>query len=80
MAALPVPGLVSEADADRLYLDLVAADIEVPVSGWPARGARSSPDTEPAAVLLRVSAQRYNEPADYERLAASLRAVRATAL
>ena len=80
MAAVPVPGVVSEAVADRLYRDLVAADIEVPVSGWPARGARPSPDAEPAAVLLRVSAQRYNEPADYERLAASLRAVRATAL
>ena len=31
--------------------------------------ARPTPTDPPTAVLVRVSAQRYNEPADYERLA-----------
>ena len=45
--------------------------IQVPIMLWPARAARE-PGTGPAARLLRISAQRYNEPADYERLAAVL--------
>jgi hypothetical protein len=43
----------------------------VPIIGWPVRAALDG-SVEPR-VLLRISAQRYNEPADYERLAAVLR-------
>ncbi|UCF68168.1 MAG: hypothetical protein JSV80_02385 [Acidobacteriota bacterium] len=44
---------------------LEQARIEVPVIPWPA----------PPKRLIRVSAQLYNEPSDYERLADALRAV-----
>jgi hypothetical protein len=45
--------------------------IEVPVGPFPVLAAR--PDgAPPAATLLRISAQRYNEPADYDVLAAAL--------
>ncbi len=71
MAALPLPGLVDEAAAEALQRRLEAEDgIQVPIGGWPVPAARS----EGAAprILLRISAQRYNEPADYEALAAAL--------
>ena len=46
----------------------------VPVNAWPVRAARA-PGGGPEALLLRISAQRYNEPSDYEALAAALPAV-----
>lgn len=71
MAALPVPGLRGDADADALSRRLETDHgIQVPVGGWPVPAARSG--TEPDRVLLRISAQRYNEVVDYERLAAAL--------
>ena len=73
MAAVPVPGLVSDAQADRLHDDLVREDqIEIPVVGWPVRGARRSLDDPPHKVLIRVSAQRYNDTRDIERLVEAL--------
>jgi isopenicillin-N epimerase len=45
--------------------------LEVPVGPWPVRAARER-DT-PTRITLRISAQRYNEPEDYERLADALR-------
>jgi hypothetical protein len=45
----------------------------VPIPTWPVRAARPDPDDPPAAVLVRISAQRYVEEADIERLAAALR-------
>jgi isopenicillin-N epimerase len=44
--------------------------IEVPVFTWPHTPA----DTAPPRRLLRISAQLYNEPADYDRLASALAA------
>jgi len=44
--------------------------IEVPVYAWPHTPADGSPRRR----LLRVSAQLYNTPADYDRLAAALAA------
>jgi isopenicillin-N epimerase len=72
MASLAVPWLRTDAEAEALHVALRADGIEVPVLGWPVAAARE-PGEGPAAVLLRLSAQRYNEPADYERLAAALR-------
>jgi len=43
----------------------------VPVGPFPVRAARE-PGAAPTAALLRISAQRYNEPADYELLADAL--------
>jgi isopenicillin-N epimerase len=69
MAALPLPGVATDAEADALGDALFHEDrIEVPLPRWPVRGARSAPTADPRAVLVRVSAQRYNEPADFERL------------
>ena len=71
MAALPLPGVADDAAAEALGHVLETEDgIQVPIGGWPARSARDA--RAPAAVLLRISAQRYHEPSDYERLAAAL--------
>jgi isopenicillin-N epimerase len=74
MAALTVPGLTTDDDAGRLHRVLLDADrIQVPVVGWPVRAAREDPKAPPQSVVIRISANRYNEPADYERLADALR-------
>ncbi|HVR42038.1 MAG TPA: aminotransferase class V-fold PLP-dependent enzyme [Thermoanaerobaculia bacterium] len=67
MAALPLPD-GNAATAPSLYGDplqdalLERHAIEVPVVPWPA----------PPARVLRISAQIYNAPKEYERLAAAL--------
>ena len=69
MAAVPLPD-GNESTAPSLYGDpvqdklLFEYGIEVPIVPWPA----------PPKRLLRVSAQLYNEIADYERLVNALRA------
>ncbi len=70
LAALPLPGHVAGPGAlpgsggfDPVQERLWARHrIEVPVFVWPEAGRR----------LIRVSAQRYNRRADYEKLAAAL--------
>jgi isopenicillin-N epimerase len=59
MAALPLPDGSAEQLQDAL---LENHNIEVPVVPWP----------EPPKRLIRVSAQIYNEVADYEKLAKAL--------
>jgi len=60
---------MDDAAADALTTSLAEDDrIEVPVNAFPVRAARA-PGAPPSAALLRISAQRYNEPSDYERLA-----------
>lgn len=67
MAAIPLPDS-TEPMLPPLYLDplqdrlFFEHGIEVPIMPWP----------EPPRRLLRVSAQLYNEPGDYERLATAL--------
>ena len=65
MAAIALP-----QSGEPLASEVLAEEdgIEVPITGWPVRAARDDPDGPPTEVLLRISAQRYNEPADYERL------------
>ncbi|HEV2005453.1 MAG TPA: aminotransferase class V-fold PLP-dependent enzyme [Candidatus Limnocylindrales bacterium] len=73
MAAVRLPTLTSDADAAALNLALSDEDrIEVPITGWPVRGARQTVSDPPSAVFVRVSAQRYNEPVDFGRLAHAL--------
>ncbi len=71
MASVPLPEGGPPPAESALYLDplqdvlLDRWGIEVPVAPWPT----------PSQRLLRVSAQLYNEAAQYERLAAALRQV-----
>lgn len=69
LAAVPLPNApAGESPVPPLLLDplqntlLANFGIEVPVMSWPARPQR----------LVRISAQLYNAPPDYERLAKAL--------
>jgi isopenicillin-N epimerase len=71
MASLALPGVADEAAAEALSAALATEDgIQVPIGGWPVPAALPA-DPAPRMVI-RISAQRYNEPADYERLALML--------
>lgn len=72
MAALPLPGLhVDDAGAEVLRRELAEVDrVQVPIGLWPVPAART-PEVAPRA-LIRLSAQRYNEASDYDRLAERL--------
>jgi Selenocysteine lyase len=72
MAAIALPISADEAATEALTNALALEDrIEVPVGPFPVRAARD-PGARPSAALLRLSAQRYNEPGDYDRLADAL--------
>jgi isopenicillin-N epimerase len=72
MAALPLAGVADDMAAEGLSQALAGEDrIQVPIGVWPVRAARSAEVTP--RVLVRISAQRYNERADYERLGGALR-------
>jgi isopenicillin-N epimerase len=73
MAAVPLPGIVpTRAAAQALQAALFDEDrIEVPVYPFPVPAALPAGGV-PASVLLRVSAQQYNRPEEYDALAASL--------
>jgi isopenicillin-N epimerase len=71
MAAMPLPGVDGEMAAAALGAALEAEDrIQVPIGAWPVRAAQR--DGARPGTLIRISAQRYNEAADYERLAEAL--------
>jgi len=73
MAAAPIPGLRTDAQAAWLHEELFDEDqIEVPIVPWPVPGARPRPTDPPRSVLVRVSAQRYNDSGDIERLVDAL--------
>ncbi|HEV8488799.1 MAG TPA: aminotransferase class V-fold PLP-dependent enzyme [Candidatus Limnocylindrales bacterium] len=71
MAALVLPVTPSDEAALALTKALAEDDrIEVPVGAWPVLAGRISGG--PQATLVRISAQLYNEPSDYDRLADAL--------
>jgi isopenicillin-N epimerase len=73
MASVPLPGIAAtDAAAERLQTELREEDrIEVPVVAFPVPAARGDGEG-PAQLLVRISAQVYNRPAEYEALAATL--------
>jgi isopenicillin-N epimerase len=72
MASIRLPDVLDEDGANAIVHSLAEDErIEVPIVVFPVRGARP-PGAPPTHNLLRISAQRYNEPSDYERLAEAL--------
>jgi isopenicillin-N epimerase len=72
MAAIALPVSADEATSEALTTSLATDErIEVPVGPFPVRAGRD-PGAAPSHPLVRLSAQRYNEHADYERLADAL--------
>ena len=72
MATLPLPWVDADDDAaERLHDRLASEDrIQVPIGVWPVPAART--EGVRLQAFVRISAQRYNEPADYDRLAEAL--------
>lgn len=75
MAAVPLPGLAPTPEATRRLHDALFDEerIEVPVFPFPVPAALA-PGAIPATAIVRLSAQRYNRPEEYEALAAALAA------
>ena len=72
MAAVPLPNLApTRAAAERLQVALFEEErIEVPITIFPVAAAARDGAGEQA--LVRISAQRYNRPEEYARLADTL--------
>jgi isopenicillin-N epimerase len=75
MAAIPLPGLAATPDSARRLHDALFDEerIEVAVVPFPVPAARE-PGAGPTATLVRLSAQHYNRPEEYDALAAALAA------
>ena len=72
MASVRLPVVLDEDGANELARSLAWEErIEVPIVVFPVPAGRV-PGAPPTANLLRISAQRYNEVGDYERLADAL--------
>ena len=73
MALVRLPMPASDEGVRGLKATLIQEDgIEVPIVAFPVPAARRGAQDEPSDVAVRISAQRYNEPADYDRLAEAL--------
>lgn len=75
MAAIPLPGVAPTVEATRrLQAQLFNEErIEVPIIAYPVPAARG-PGTGATGVAVRISAQRYNRPEEYDALAVALAA------
>ena len=73
MAAIPLPGLAPTPEAARRLHDTLLEEerIEVPVLAFPVPAALE-PGASPTTAIVRLSAQRYNQPEEYEALARAL--------
>jgi isopenicillin-N epimerase len=73
MAAIPLPGLAPTREAARRLQDTLLGEerIEVPVYPFPVPAALA-PGASPTTVIVRISAQRYNQPDEYDQLAKAL--------
>ena len=65
------PPVDSVGEFVKRELDPEEDRIEVPIIAWPVAAARA-PGEGPASALVRISAQRYNQPDEYQRLADAL--------
>ncbi len=74
MASIPLPGVAPTAEATSdLAASLFAQErIEVPIFPFPVPAALA-PGALPRTAILRISAQRYNQPEEYAALAEALR-------
>ena len=73
MAIIPLPMTLTDDAARALKLALTVEDrIEVPIAPFPVPAARADPSDSPGGLVVRISAQRYNEIDDYARLADAL--------
>jgi isopenicillin-N epimerase len=73
MAIVPLPVAARDDAIAALKTALMDEDrIEVPIVAFPVPAARLRAGDPPSAVAVRISAQLYNEPEDYERLAVAL--------
>ncbi len=73
MAVVSLPMTLTDEAARALNFALTAEDrIEVPITPFPVPAARANPWDPPDAIVVRISAQRYNEIDDYARLAEAL--------
>lgn len=73
MATVSLPIAPTDAAARELKQALIDEDrIEVPITPFPVPAARADPSVSPSAVVVRISAQHYNEIDDYARLADAL--------
>ena len=75
MAAIPLPGIAHTEEAARRLHDALFEEqrIEVAVYAFPVPAALE-PGRAPTMTILRLSAQRYNLPEEYQALAVALAA------
>ena len=73
MAIVPLPLPNRDGAIEALKDELKDVDhIEVPIVAFPVPAARRDPSDPPSTAAVRISAQRYNDPVDYELLASAL--------
>ena len=79
MAAVRLPSVRTDEAAQALMRSLYDEDhIEAALPSWPVPAAREAVSDPPRQVVVRISAQRYNEPSDIEALVSAFERRRLT--